>query len=294
MRPDRKTVEAAREKMRGLLNRMSFAERWRPVALELMRVVIGKSDQAIHNTPLPDYCYPILELVRRTIFKGLSNPSEIIRPATGNDVGKVDWESMGLAVGIGLRGIQFLEHQLEAIEELHLEKMSAGEAEELGNMLVSDKFIADRAKEFGLEPSLTALERQGESELRKLEQTIRRGEPKLDKRAFEAGPETLQAFKIGIGKGIGAFLTSEGDFRGEKRLKLVDTYWMLLLTWPEVGEMLRAQPPKRMEDLWDWISPFSHAGWIEIQDLDQLVSLCRPIGLKLKKPGAPRGPRKKC
>jgi hypothetical protein len=104
----------------------------------------------------------------------------------------------------------------------------------------------------------------------------------------------LLAFKTGIAQGIDSFLTPTGEIRGEDKLKMAQTYWMLLLTWPEIEEMLRAEPPKRMEDLWDWLSPFTYAGWIEIQDLDQLVSLCRPLKLKLKKPGAPRGPRKKC
>lgn len=295
MEPDPKIVDAAREKMRGLFNRMSFAERWHPIAQELMWVLIGKPDQAKHNKPLPDYCYSILELFHRTIFKGLSNPNEVFGPAAGNTGGKVDWEKLGITIGIGLRGIQFSKQEVEGeVESLHLETMADAEAEEIGNMLVSDKFIELLAKELSIEPSLAALERKAESGFNQLEENIRHGVPHLDEKAFEAGPEALHAFKVGSGKGIDAFLTPDGELRGEGSLKMANTYWVLLFTWSEIEEMLCAEPPKRMEDLWDWLSPLSYAGWVEIQDLDQLVSLCRPLKLKLKKPGAPRGPRKKC
>jgi hypothetical protein len=294
VKPDPKSVEIAREKWRGLFSQVSYADRWHPIALELDWIITGKPDEADHKKLLPDYCYSILELFRRTIFNGLSKPSEVIRPANGKTAVEVDWKRLGMALGIGMRGMQFFDQQLEGeLKELELEKLSPGEAEEVGMMLGVDKFIADLAKKLGLEPNSPAWEQYIESALNKLGEKLESVE-RLHEKAFESGPAALEAFTVGSGKGIGAFLTPECDLRGEGKLKMAETYWMLLLTWPEIGEMLRAQPPKRMEDLWDWLTPFSYAGWIEIQDLDQLVSLCREIKLKLKKPGAPRGPRKKC
>ncbi len=52
--------------------------------------------------------------------------------------------------------------------------------------------------------------------------------------------------------------------------------------------MLKANPPKTRNHLWDWLKTFSYVRWIEIQDLEQLNRLCNEIKLKLKKPGAPR------
>jgi hypothetical protein len=295
--PDPKSVELAREKWRRLFSQISYAERWHPIALDLKWVLSGMPDEANHKKLLPDYCYFILELFRRTIFKGLSAPSEVFRPA-GNGAGlKLEWQRIGMAIGIGMRGLQYFGPEMEGqVEDLasHLEKLSPEEAEQIAKMFASSKFIEDTAKHLEIEPNLDAILKHLEPLADQCEQNLRKGETTLNQKAFEAGPESLQTFKSGIGIGIGAFLTPEGKLRGEGKLKMAETYWTLLLTWPEIGEMLRAQPPKRMEDLWDWLTPFSYAGWIEIQDLDQLVSLCREIKLKLKKPGAPCGPRKKC
>ena len=65
-----------------------------------------------------------------------------------------------------------------------------------------------------------------------------------------------------------------------EKIKLKDTYEMLLICWPEIQEMINAK--QRMEDLWNWLKPFSYARFIEIEDLDQLVSLARPIKLDRK------------
>lgn len=70
MEPDPKTVEKARDRMRELLNRSSFAERWHPVMLELMSMMAGGL-QPTKRRFLPEYCYEILQLIRRTVFKGL-------------------------------------------------------------------------------------------------------------------------------------------------------------------------------------------------------------------------------
>ena len=74
-------------------------------------------------------------------------------------------------------------------------------------------------------------------------------------------------------------------------MKLRGTYEILLLAWPEIAEMLKANPPMTRNHLWDWLLPFSHARWIEIVDLEQLNRLCNEIKLRLKKPGAPFKPK---
>jgi len=88
------------------------------------------------------------------------------------------------------------------------------------------------------------------------------------------------------------FHAAAHNVKGERKLKHPQTYQLLLMAWPEIDAMLKSDPPKRMLDLWNWLAPFSYAGWIEITDLDPLVSLCQSIKLKLKKPGAPRKSKK--
>ena len=98
----------------------------------------------------------------------------------------------------------------------------------------------------------------------------------------------MTKFHAGVAKGSAAFLDKDGELVGEGKIKLRDTYEMLLLAWPEIEEMLKADPPKTRNHLWDWLKTFSYIRWIELEDLEQLNRLCTEIKLTLKKPGAPR------
>jgi hypothetical protein len=68
--PDKVLQAKAAAKLRKMLQRASFMERWDPVAKELHWVIGGRQNEEQHHKILPDYCYQILDLYRRTIFKG--------------------------------------------------------------------------------------------------------------------------------------------------------------------------------------------------------------------------------
>ena len=97
----------------------------------------------------------------------------------------------------------------------------------------------------------------------------------------------MTKFHEGIAKGSVEFMDSDGELTGERKIKLKNTYEILLMCWPEIAVMLQARPPKTRNHLWEWLRPFSYAMWIELQDLEQLNRLCTALKLKLKKPGAP-------
>ena len=77
--PDQALVNKAREKLRKMLFRKAFMERWGPVQIETHWVITGRPDKENHQMLLPDYCYNILDLQRRTTYKLMSPFSEVIK-----------------------------------------------------------------------------------------------------------------------------------------------------------------------------------------------------------------------
>src|SRR5271170_7702446 len=53
---DEEIKEEARAKVRDMLLRKSFAERWEPLCKEMGWVVKGRQNEAEHQMILPDYC----------------------------------------------------------------------------------------------------------------------------------------------------------------------------------------------------------------------------------------------
>lgn len=298
MKREQDWAAEAREKFRAMLRSMSFAERWAPVLRELGWVLTGRPDG--HPKLLPDYCYGILDLYRRTLCRDVHAGDEIIEgkalprtqpgptDAAAWEGAGVDWRKLGSTLAVGQRALQFFEQQAAGIlGELGLEELPQKEVDELEQMLGGSEVA---------QPGTTGVGERGRGIVGasgpEPGERLKQAGAALDEQAYASGPAALMAFKAGAADGARGFLTPDGTLRGECRLKLANTYDLLLLAWPEIQAMIQADPPQRMEDLWNWLTPFSYAGWIEIEDLDQLVSLCRPLRLKLRKPGAPRKARK--
>jgi hypothetical protein len=145
----------------------------------------------------------------------------------------------------------------------------------------------EKAKEFEALYGNTPIEETVQKILSKFEQS-KNAVAEWHQNAAKSGLEDVAKFHAGVTKGSTGFLDPDGNLAGEMKIQLSKTYQFLLISWPEIQEMLVADPPKTRNYLWEWLSPFSYAGWIEIQDLEQLNRLCNEIKLKLKKPGAPR------
>ena len=102
--PDLALERKAAAKRGKLLLERSFMERWEPVSQEMKWVMGGRPNAAQHQQILPDYCYNILDLYGRTIFKSFSPLSQMLtitdkeRAATaetveeGSAATKIDWE----------------------------------------------------------------------------------------------------------------------------------------------------------------------------------------------------------
>ena len=117
-----------REKVREFTRRKSLWKRWKPIAIELRWVLRGCPQAAEHRKLLPDYCYEILAVYRRTVFKNyptyeetfrFSDKERFLQSKTIEEMKAfvtIDWRRYGRVHGIGLRGLRFF--QFEAIEKL--------------------------------------------------------------------------------------------------------------------------------------------------------------------------------
>ena len=299
--PDEALQQKARAKFRKMLFQKSYMERWEPVSKELKWVICGRPNEEQHQKILPDYCYNIFELYKRTTFKGFVPISEAIlikdkeRAATcktireAKEIMTIDWEKLGQVFSIGERGMMFFENEAEEkLKQDGLLDLTPKEDDEIYKLIFGDRWTEKRKAEIqAQEPDKPVEEILGER-LFGIEATMKKAVPEWHQKALEWDAEAVTRFHAGVAKGSAAFLDKDGELVGEKKIKLRDTYEMLLIAWPEIEEMLNADPPKTRNHLWDWLKTFSYIRWIELEDLEQLNRLCAEIKLKLKKPGAPR------
>jgi len=301
--PDEALQRNAAAKLRKLLLQRSFMERWEPVAQEMKWVIGGRPNAAQHQQILPDYCYHIFDLYARTIFKTLSPLPEVLtitdkeRAATAKTVEegraamKIDWEKMGSVFSAGERAMMFFKNEAEQmLKREGLLDLPPEKDDELFQLWVGERWLKAWHERMQSLDKEKPVEEIIEKQITALEQTTKKAVPEWHQKARDWEPGATTKFHTGAAKGSAGFLDPAGELHGERKIKHKSTYEILLICWPEIEEMIRAK--KRMEDLWNWLLPFSHPYWIEIQDLDQLVSLARSIKLKLKKAGRPRKPRK--
>src|ERR1022692_894128 len=111
MAPD----QTGQELIGDFLSRMPLADRWAPIAGELKWVLGGCQKPNEHKKILPSYCYEILDVWRRTLFKNLPSYNEtVFVTGTGKSAkARIDWRNMGKIISIGERGARFFD--LEAM-----------------------------------------------------------------------------------------------------------------------------------------------------------------------------------
>lgn len=275
-------------------------ERWEPVQQEIKWVLAGCPNKKHHKKILPEYCYNIFALQKRTIYKVHSPLSEVIKfkskrrakkaktVAEAKKAMKIDWEKLGCMFGMGERSRIFWENEAgKHIRKLKLGKKPSKRTTKIMEFLFGETWWKRKlAKMQSGEPAMP-VEKVIAEKFVALMETTKKAVPDWHQKAAEWSPDAVTKFHAGVTKGSSEFLDNKGELKGEKKIKLRETYEILLLAWPEIQEMINAKPKKTRNDLWAWLLPFSHARWIEIRDLEQLNRLCTEIKLRLKKPGPP-------
>ena len=257
---DKGLEEKAAARLREMLARKPLLARLEPVMVELSWVVAGRPGADQHQKILPEYCYQIFELYRRTLLKVLAPLSEVVavkdpeRAAScastqeAKQAVAIDWEKLGAVIGMGERSLMFVGGELEGkIQEAGLSDLTAEQEAKAGKMLFGEEPVVENPGES------QALEGQALAVAERLE----KGVAEWHQKAVGWGPEAVSPFHAGVAKGAAGFLDQSGQLEGERKIKLPRTYELLLIAWPEIADMLAARPPKTRNDLWEWLTPFS-------------------------------------
>ena len=280
-----------RELIHDFLGRMSFEDRWKPLAEELQWVLAGSKNPSEHKYILPGYCYEILDVWRRTLFKNLPSLDDtlfIIRNADGKSVKelRIDWRCLGRVIGIAERGLQFFD--LEAISLLKADGLLDLKPEKEKMVLklaFGNRWLKQNLAKLILRPHRyikTVVEK-----CRSLYFRVRiLGFSKWGHLAYRTGPEALAEFKAGLAEGQVGFLNNDGQLVGESNR--ARNYEFMLLAWPEIKEMLARQPLPTRTEVFDWTKPYTNAGLCSFIDIDQFRDFCEDIKLKF----AGRTPKK--
>jgi hypothetical protein len=283
-------VQTEQELVRDFLGRMSFEDRWKPVAEEMQWVIGGCKNPAQHKKILPDYCYPILDAYRRTVFKNfpliedtifcLKNPDGTVKKL------RIDWRNMGRVIAIGERGVQFFDLQamplLKADGLLDLKP----EKEELAlKLMFGNSWLRRKLAKLILRPH-----RYIKTFVEKFRRWYFRlkilGFSKWGHLAYQAGPKALAEFKAGLAEGLTGFLDSDGNLVGENNR--ASNYQFFLLAWPEIKELLEKKPLPTRTEVFNWLMPYSDAGLCKFVNIEQFRDFCEDIKLKF----AGRTPKK--
>jgi hypothetical protein len=287
--------ETEREPIHELLSRMSFEDRWKPVADEMRWVMHGCQNPTEHKKILPDYCYPILDVWRRTLFKNFPGMEDIIYVSkkagavngkNAKQIVRMDWRCMGRVVSIGERGVQF--YDLELIPMLKsdgLLDLNADDEKKVMAMVFGNRWLKPKLAKLLIHPHRFV--KNFVEKCRSIYFKIKILEfSKWGRLAYQAGPKAVAEFKAGLAEGQMGFLNNDSQLVGESNG--LNNYQFLLLAWPEIKEMLEREPLPTRTDVFNWTRPYTKAGLCSFIDIDQFRDVCERIKLKF----AGRTPKK--
>jgi hypothetical protein len=285
--------------VRKIFYQKPLVERGKPIVLEMLWVLLGRQKPGQHKKLLPDYCYNILDVFRKTYFKGFPLLSEtvLVTDQAGLAAAKTveaakrvirfDWRNLGKLAGIGTRCVRFAE--LEAEEELDkegFEKLAPDKVLRLFTMVCGEKWVAQNQSKLEMEAAETILTELLNQHTASWIAKIPRMLPTWTSVAYQWSPEAMAKLHEGYAEGINCFLDENSQLAGESSRS--GLYGFLLLVWPEIRAMLGSSPRKTLTDLHEWMQPFMRVGFIAQIDIETLRDVCAPqsqfgIGLRLTK-----------
>ncbi|HUZ06526.1 MAG TPA: hypothetical protein VMV89_03465 [Candidatus Paceibacterota bacterium] len=278
-----KPSPADKQAFKDLLLKTPLWERGQPLMTEMLWVLHEKPAANEHQKILPDYCYNIFEVFRKTYFKAFPSRSETIK--TTGDTVQIDLIKMGALFGIFDRCSRYVD--MEAADSLNrdgLGQLTPEKTSELLPLIFGSKYMQANQNQFtGKTFEKIALEM--------LEGMIAQHRPatgvsefKMNALARQQGVQHMADLNEGKGQGLTKFMDEDGELKGES--PRAGTYVFLLLVWPEIKEMLDSNPKKTLSDLHEWLLPFMRAGVLPFLEPDTLCDFCEPpprgIGLSLR------------
>jgi hypothetical protein len=251
-----------------------------------------------HDTELlPDYCYNILSVYRRTYFKGLPSVAGTVRVtdkgnlagaksiAAAKQVLEINWRSLGKVMGIFSRGMRFFDLEAEqTLESDGLLNLPSKKQKEVGEILLGKEQLQALKKLEKSDVVRASFKKISEKDIEELRKTLASVSPMWVQLAYQWSPGAMAEFSAGIAEGQRSFLDKDGQLVGESNR--ANIYNFLLMAWPEIKEMLETNPKKTMSDLHLWMQPFVRQGLTSSVDIETLRDVCAPppsgIGLSLR------------
>ena len=294
----REPNESDRIAVRDIFYQIPILQRGEPIVLEMLWVLLGRQNPEQHKDLLPDYCYNILDVFRKTYFKGFPLLSETVLVTdqaglvaaksveAAKKVVRLDWRNLGKLVGIGTRCVRFAE--LEAKDELDNEgfaKLTPEKVMRLFTLVCGNKWVAENQSKLEAEVTETILTELLNQHIASWITKIPAMLPKWNSLAYQWSAAAVAEFHAGVAEGTNCFLDVKGKLAGESGRSGI--YVFLLLVWPEIRAMLESRPRKTLTDLHKWMQPFMRAGLTAYIEISTLRDVCAPpsqfgIGLRLR------------
>jgi hypothetical protein len=232
---------------------------------------------AIYSKAVPAWCHTIADQLAKTIFKDLvdSAPQREFHP-----------RKFGRIVGMLLRSAVFVFKDAPAqLEQAGLVNLSPAQKRKLESLAGYELLFKIASERFGGSINTKAkLVKAGKLEMDKQKAKLS-GALMVTLLHLVKGPVELQyEFLCGIPEGFVGTVDTKGDFA--RRSLRFELYVTLLMYWPEIAEMQKAQPPVTRRDLLEWLN--KEEGREIVQSQKQCNDLCDDIGLTLSPPGHPR------
>ncbi len=294
-------TKSGREFAVELLRQKSVVERLEPAWTELVWIMKGRPDEDRHERLLPDYCYSILDIFRRTYLRVMPTKTETFQGDTSGfpkDASleevklhfQVNWEALGRMIGIVMRGLRLIGMESEEIlkREGWLD-LKPEEERELVDPVFGRRWIERKGFQRLFDEEGDSAGEMVEEQADALGKTFGLFLSSSNQLALLWGPAAMADLASGVSKGITGFLDVDARLVGES--VRANNYVFLLVCWPEIKAMQQSRPPKSRTDFAKWIEPFAKDDLVSLKDLDQIRDVCEDIGLKFKGRGRSKNPR---
>jgi hypothetical protein len=225
---------------------------------------------------LPDWCHNIADKIVLTTLKRL------VGLAPG---GKFEARNAGRIAGVLLRQAVFLLKDVPGqLKREGLLDLSPEKEEKVQAMIDRDAILSFASAKMGKPiSSEEELWQVGSVELGKMVCHSVGAWLKIGRYLLTRPVAEQYEFLCGLPEGFSLFLNVDGEYAG--KTQRTELYSLLLIYWPEIAEMQKADPPKSCKLLLIWLE--EQDGTRLVEDERQFLELCGDIGLVMAAPGHP-------
>ena len=296
MSKDEELNRADRQILFELFHAKSIVERFAPAFSEMLWVLSGSPNPDQHSKPLPDYCYNILEVFRKTYFKHFPATSDVVLATeptalaqaktleAARPVVRFDWNAMARTIGMGLRCLRFAQMEARSEADFIESDASPERKKQLFAIVFGLEWVRQNEIRISTEPPDKIIFDQLNAFLSPWLAKFPEVQSNWETLAYEWSSQAFVEYNQGMADGMTDFLDENGQLAGES--ERAGIYAFLLMLWPEIRAMQAAKPRKTLTDLHECLKPFMQAGLIPAMDIDYFRDVCAPpqsgIGLSLR------------